>query len=60
MISHKEKKPSILLVDDERGTREALAKVMRFDCDVTLAEDGEVGLNLLERISIIYLTLGIN
>ena len=48
-LTKKNTKPSILLVDDERGTREVLAKFMRLDYNVTLAEDGEAGLNLLER-----------
>ncbi len=42
-------RPSVLLVDDERGTREVLAKFMALDYRVTLAEDGEVGLNLLKN-----------
>lgn len=45
----KNNKPSVLLVDDEWGTREVLAKFMRLDYTVTLAEDGEAGLNLLDR-----------
>lgn len=48
-MNRKEKRPSILIVDDERGTREVLAKFLRANYDVTLAEDGQVGLNLLER-----------
>ena len=40
-------KPSILIVDDERGTREAMAKFLRLEYDVTLAEDGEAGINLI-------------
>ena len=40
-------KPSILIVDDERGTREAMAKYLRLEYDVTLAEDGEAGINLI-------------
>ena len=42
-------RPSILLADDERGTREVLAKFLRFQYDVTLAEDGAIALNLLDR-----------
>lgn len=49
MNSRKDTRPAILLVDDERGTREVLAKFMALDYRVTLAEDGEVGLNLLDR-----------
>lgn len=40
-------KPSILIVDDERGTRDAMAKFLRLEYDVTLAEDGEAGINLI-------------
>lgn len=40
-------KPSILIVDDERATREAMAKFLRIEYDVTLAEDGEAGINLI-------------
>ena len=49
MINKKKDRPSILIVDDERGTREALGRFLRMDYDVTLAEDGEIGLNLLAR-----------
>ena len=45
----KDKRPSILIVDDERGTREILGKFLRSSYDVTLAEGGEIGLNLLDR-----------
>ena len=48
-MNRKEKRPSILLADDERGTREVLAKFLRMQYDVTLAEDGGIALNLLER-----------
>ena len=48
-MNRKEKRPSILLADDERGTREVLAKFLRMQYDVTLAEDGVIALNLLER-----------
>ena len=44
-------KPSILIVDDERGSREVLARVLRPEYDVTTAEDGEIGVNLLSRNS---------
>ena len=40
---------SILIIDDERETREAMGKFLRPDYDVTLAEDGEKGINLLNR-----------
>ena len=48
-MNRKEKRPAILLADDERGTREVLAKFLRMQYDVTLAEDGGIALNLLER-----------
>ncbi len=49
MMMKRTERPAILLADDERGSREVLAKFMAFDYNVTLAEDGEVALNLLER-----------
>ena len=49
MTLKKEKKISILLADDERGTREALGRFLRMDYDVTLAEDGQIALNLLKK-----------
>lgn len=45
----KEKNISILLADDERGTREALGRFLRMEYDVTLAEDGQIALNLLKK-----------
>ncbi len=42
-------KPKLLIVDDERNTREVLEKFLRLEFDVTLAEDGNVALNLLKR-----------
>ena len=42
-------KPSILIVDDERGSREVLARFLRPEYDVATAEDGQVGVNLLSR-----------
>ena len=45
----KENKPSILIADDERGTREALARFLRPNYEVTIAEDGQIGMNLLAR-----------
>ena len=38
-------KPSILIVDDERGSREVLARFLRPEYDVTTAEDGQVGVS---------------
>ena len=40
---------SILIIDDERATREAMGKFLRGEYDVTLAEDGEIGINLINR-----------
>ncbi len=45
----KKNKPRLLIVDDERNTREVLEKFLRIEYNVTLAEDGQVGLNLLKR-----------
>ena len=42
-------KQSILIVDDERGSREVLARFLRPEYDVTTAEDGEIGVNLISR-----------
>ena len=42
-------KPSILIVDDERGTRDVLNRFLRMKYDVTTAEDGIMGQNLLKR-----------
>ena len=51
MSRRPEEKASILIIDDERGTREVLAKFLRPQYEVTLSEDGEIGLNLLKRNS---------
>ncbi|MBR2441244.1 MAG: sigma-54-dependent Fis family transcriptional regulator [Lentisphaeria bacterium] len=45
----KEPKKSILIVDDERGTRETLGKFLRMSYEVTLAEDGMTAINLINR-----------
>ena len=42
-------KARILIVEDERNTREGLARLLRAKYDVTLAEDGSRGVNLLKR-----------
>ena len=49
LLHKKEGRPSILIADDERGTREALARFLRPNYEVTLAEDGQIGMNLLAR-----------
>lgn len=48
-LHKKEGRPSILIADDERGTREALARFLRPNYEVTVAEDGQIGMNLLAR-----------
>ncbi len=40
---------SILIVEDERNTREGLQRLLRMTYDVTLAEDGFRGINLLKK-----------
>ena len=42
-------KVSILIVEDERNTREGLQRLLRTTYDVTLAEDGFRGINLLKK-----------
>ncbi|MBP5673948.1 MAG: sigma-54-dependent Fis family transcriptional regulator [Victivallales bacterium] len=42
------KKPKILVIDDERNTREGLREALEDDYDVLLAEDGLKGLALLD------------
>lgn len=44
-----QEKPSLLIVDDERGVRDTMTKFLRSDYNVTVAEDGQIGLNLLVR-----------
>ena len=48
-MSDKTEKPTILIVDDERNTRDVLGRMMRRDFDVTLAADGNEAVNLIER-----------
>lgn len=43
------KKPSILIVEDERNTRDIMARFLRPDYEVTVAEDGVRGLNLVAK-----------
>lgn len=42
-------KPSILIVDDERNTRDILSRFLRIKYNVTLAEDGVCGINILKK-----------
>ena len=49
MITNAKKElPSLLVVDDERTTREALCRFLRGRFNVTPAEDGTVAINLLK------------
>ncbi len=42
-------KPVILIVDDERNTRDGLARALRGDHEILLAENAQVGLELLKK-----------
>lgn len=48
-IVNKPELPRLLLADDERNTREALAHYLRGRFDVTLAEDGVTAIHLLQH-----------
>ena len=48
MKSIKNKK-SILLVEDDRNTRDGIAKLLRSKYDITVAEDGIRGINILKK-----------
>ncbi|MDH5679993.1 MAG: response regulator [Spirochaetota bacterium] len=43
------KMPRILVVDDEKGIREGISDLLDSDFHITLAEDGEVALNILQK-----------
>ncbi len=49
MIIKNKNQPAILIVDDERNTREALARYLRPKYEITMAEDGIRGINLIQR-----------
>ena len=49
MITKKDSQPAILIVEDERNTREALARYLRPKYEITIAEDGIRGINLIQR-----------
>jgi DNA-binding NtrC family response regulator len=49
MDSKRNPKPSLLIADDERNTREVLERFLRAEYDVTLAEDGLRALNILKK-----------
>ena len=40
---------SILLVEDDRNTRNGIARLLRHNYDVTVAEDGTRGINILKK-----------
>jgi two-component system, NtrC family, response regulator AtoC len=42
-------KPKILLVEDDRNARNGIAKILRYNYDITVAEDGIRGINILEK-----------
>ena len=46
---NKKNKISILIVEDERNTREGLLRLLRLSYNVTLAEDGIRAINLLKK-----------
>ncbi len=60
MAVKKVHKPNLLIADDERGSRETLFKFLRFEYDITLAEDGRIALNLLQRRSFDVVLTDIN
>ena len=43
------KKPTILIVDDEKNTRDGLGRALQRNYDVLLAEDGRRALELLDE-----------
>ncbi|NOY74674.1 MAG: sigma-54-dependent Fis family transcriptional regulator [Kiritimatiellaeota bacterium] len=43
------KKHSVMIVEDERNTREGLARLLRMNYDVTIAEDGFRAINILKK-----------
>ena len=42
-------KKTILLVEDDRNTRNGIAKLLRYKYDITTAEDGMRGINILKK-----------
>ena len=42
-------KPKILLVEDDRNARNGIAKILRYNYDITVAEDGIRGINILTK-----------
>ena len=45
----KKDKFKILLVEDDRNARNGIAKILRFNYDITVAEDGVRGINILSK-----------
>jgi two-component system, NtrC family, response regulator AtoC len=41
--------PKLLIVEDEKNTREGIGRALKFDYQVTLAENAESGLNILNH-----------
>lgn len=48
-IMKEEDKKKILLVEDDRNARNGIAKILRPKYDITIAEDGIRGINILKR-----------
>jgi DNA-binding NtrC family response regulator len=48
-MNNKSKKHSVLIVEDERNTREGLARLLRSTYDVSIAEDGFRAINMLKK-----------
>ncbi|MCF7791910.1 MAG: sigma-54 dependent transcriptional regulator [Victivallales bacterium] len=42
-------KPKILLIEDDRNARNGIAKILRLKYDITVAEDGIRGINILKK-----------
>ena len=49
MVAKKNHKASLLIVDDERNTRDALRRYFCRDFAITTAEDGVMAMNLLKN-----------
>ena len=49
MVANKDHKASLLIVDDERNTRDALRRYFCRDFAITTAEDGVMAMNLLKN-----------
>ena len=49
MAGKETKKRKILLVEDDRNTRSGISKLLRAKYDITVAEDGLRGINILKK-----------